>query len=73
MAKKAKNGIIIPADIARLMGFGGQQMRDLYFNSDGEMIAKDLGRSTVLEYMSNNGIDPNRTPMNLTRWEKRNG
>ncbi len=34
MAKKAKNNAIITADIARLMNFGGQQMRDLYFNSD---------------------------------------
>ena len=61
---------IIPASTAKLMGFGGQQMRDLYFNKEGGMIAKDLGRTTVLNYMTSKGIDPSRTPMNLTRWEK---
>ena len=69
MAKKTKNSTIIPASIARDFNFGGQQMRDLYFDSNGEMVAKDLGRSTVLKYMEENGIDPDKTPMNITRWE----
>lgn len=59
---------IIHASTAKLMGFGGQQMRDLYFNKEGEMIAKDLGRTTVLNYMASKGIDPSKTPMELTRW-----
>ena len=66
--KKKKKPQIIPANIAKLMGFGGQQMRDLYFDSNGEMVAKDLGRSAVLKYMEENGIDPDKTPMNITRW-----
>lgn len=70
MRKKKKKPQIIPANVAKLMGFGGQQFRDLYFDSDGEMIAKDLGRSTVLQYMKERGIDPDKAPLNLTRWEK---
>lgn len=66
--KKDKPGKqILPKQVAVDFGFGGQQMRALYFDDQGAMIAKDLGRTTVLKYMSDNGIDPESTPMNLTR------
>ena len=73
MAKRKKNDKpgkqILPKRVAVDFGFGGQQMRARYFNDDGTMAAKGRGATTVLKYMSDNGIDPESTPMDITRWK----
>lgn len=66
LSDRPRNGII-PTQVAKSFGFGGQQMRALYFSDDGTMLAKDLDPSTVLEYIRNNNADPRSIPMDLTK------
>jgi hypothetical protein len=67
VSKDSSDSDIIPKKAAEAFGFGGQQMRRLYFNNHGKRIARGLNKDAVLRYMQQQGIDPSKTPMEILK------